>query len=333
MKCPSCNETDHEPTAKYCHVCGTALVSVGDEHKGNGGKGGKHKGHEAPPLIPGVLKGVLVFLGIIFVIFGFSHWLSNRSRSVDTPPQREKMGSGEGETSFDDLKIAIDLGLPSGTKWASCNIGATQPWELGGYYAWGETEEKTEYREETYKHHRSFLWGLISTYRDLGNSICGTKYDVAHVKWGGKWQMPTSEQFIELMEVCKYEWTTLNGVAGGKFTGPNNNYIFLPAAGMREFDKLYSFGSYGHYWSGAQDVDHDDVAYSLDFREGGLYDCFRDEGVYWENWPRDYGLSVRPVAVHSTVHTYDYVDTASEKAWQNRRSDPYKYHYILNGDP
>ena len=87
----------------------------------------------------------------------------------------------------------IDLGLPSGTKWACCNVGATKPEDYGGYYAWGETETKYDYSWVTYSHcDRS-----QSTCYNLGSSICGTKYDVAHVKWGGNCQMPTYDQCVE----------------------------------------------------------------------------------------------------------------------------------------
>ncbi|MBO4315774.1 MAG: hypothetical protein J5867_07425, partial [Prevotella sp.] len=80
---------------------------------------------------------------------------------------------------------AVDLGLPSKTKWASCNVGATKPEEYGGYYAWGETEEKEVYDESTYKYYQN------DEYVNLGSDISGTEYDVAHVKWGGNWRMPT----------------------------------------------------------------------------------------------------------------------------------------------
>ena len=121
---------------------------------------------------------------------------------------------------------AVDLGLPSGTKWAACNVGATKPEEYGGYYAWGETEEKEFYDKSTYKFYQD------DEYVNIGEDISGTEYDVAHVKWGGNWYMPTWEEFRELINNCKIEWTTFNGVNGEKFTSKiNGNSIFLPAAG------------------------------------------------------------------------------------------------------
>ena len=127
--------------------------------------------------------------------------------------------------------IAIDLGLPSGTKWASCNVGANMPEEFGDYYAWGATEVSSEGLNEDY----------------LSSNICGTQHDVAHMKWGGEWRMPNYAQILELIDNCTHEWTKLNEVKGSKFTGLNGNSIFLPAAGPK-LPGLRSF-----YWSGSYD--------------------------------------------------------------------------------
>ena len=178
----------------------------------------------------------------------------------------------------------IDLGLPSGTKWACCNVGATKPEGHGDYYAWGETTTKSDYSWETYKHYDN----TKEKCRSLGSSICGTQYDVAHVKWGGSWQMPTLDQIKELLDKCnKGVWTTQNGVEGRKFTGPNGGSIFLPAAGVRHDTNLIFVGSYGYCWSGSQST-------------GGSYDaCYlRFDSGYadWRSNHRGSGQSVRPVA-------------------------------------
>ena len=81
----------------------------------------------------------------------------------------------------------IDLGLPSGTKWACCNVGANKPEAYGDYYAWGETQTKSTYSEQTYLYYKNGL------YQDVGSDIAGTQYDVAHVKWGGSCVMPSLE--------------------------------------------------------------------------------------------------------------------------------------------
>ena len=140
----------------------------------------------------------------------------------------------------------IDLGLPSGTKWACCNVGATTPEAFGGYYAWGETEEKSTYRWSNYIH----CDGDHLTCHDLGSDIAGTEYDVAHVKWGGSWVMPSHDQQKELCDYCTYEQATVNGVNGGKFTSKTNGHsIFLPEAGAFLDDILKGTGANGDYWS------------------------------------------------------------------------------------
>lgn len=175
---------------------------------------------------------------------------------------------------------AIDLGLS--VKWASHNVGASSPEDYGGYYAWGETEEKSDYDWDTYKYYDDNAgWIYIS-------NISGTQYDVAHVKWGGSWRMPTRDEMEEFVNNCTWKWTTYNGVNGQLVTGPNGNSIFLPAAGYRYGTYLYS-GSYGHYWSATLFEDH--TAYNLVFN-GGYYDC----GAYCHNFGNRYdGRTVRPV--------------------------------------
>ena len=178
----------------------------------------------------------------------------------------------------------IDLGLPSGTKWACSNVGATKPEEYGGYYAWGETEEKSYYDWSTYIH----CDGSSTTCHDLDSDISGTEYDVAHVKWGSDWVMPTYDEQMELLNNCTSEWTTLNGVKGRKFTSKiNGNSIFLPAAGGRWHGDLYYAGEGGYYWSSTQSPDYSDGAYDLYFRSG--YASWYYYGL------RGNGQSVRPV--------------------------------------
>ena len=177
----------------------------------------------------------------------------------------------------------IDLGLPSGTKWACCNVGADTPEAYGSYYAWGETEEKSSYAWNTYIHYdRS-----AKTCYDLGSDIAGTEYDVAHVKWGGSWVIPSDEQFGELFDNCTYETTTVNGVYGGKFTSKiNGACFFLPAAGCR-WNNLDYTGDYGFYWSSTQDPSDSTRAYNH---------YFDLDIVLWCTNYRARGQSVRPVS-------------------------------------
>ena len=195
----------------------------------------------------------------------------------------------------------VDLGLPSGLKWATCNVGATSPEEYGSYYAWGEVEEKEFYYWSNYKY----------GYFDENRGHCITKYcvdsyygtvddkiileledDVAHVKWGGTWRMPTEIDFDELCKNCTSKWTTLNDVKGRIFTGPNGNSIFFPAAGYN-VDDVYLIGGIGYYWSssllGGRSLlgDYSDKACSLDMTRNTL-ECDANS--------RDIGHSVRPVS-------------------------------------
>ena len=181
----------------------------------------------------------------------------------------------------------IDLGLPSGTKWACCNVDTDHPenqspTNYGGYYAWGETETKTKYNGSTYTHYDV----SSSTCKDLGSDIAGTDYDVAHVKWGGSWVMPSREQQDELRNNCTYERTLVDGVNGGKFTGTNGGSIFLPTAGYRHIYGLRSAGTGGFYWSSTQQPSLADYAYFLFFSSGD---------TYWDSYYRNSGQSVRPV--------------------------------------
>ncbi len=175
----------------------------------------------------------------------------------------------------------IDLGLPSGTKWACCNEGASKPEDYGSYFAWGETTTKEVYNWTTYIH----CDGSYDTCHDLGTDIASTEYDAATANWKAPWQMPTEGQCQELVENCTSEWTTQNGVNGRKFTGPNGGTIFLPAAGSVWDGELYLVGSDGYYWSSSP---YDGGGgYVLSFLSGGA------DGN--DSLGRCLGLSVRPV--------------------------------------
>ena len=127
--------------------------------------------------------------------------------------------------------------------------GATTPEAYGDYSAWGETEVKTTYNLSNYSH----CEGSESTCVKLGDKIAGTEYDVAHVKWGGYWEMPVWGLIQELLDNCTYEKTTVNGVSGGKFTSKKNGgSIFLPAAGRRDDGTPVNVGFTSDYWSSTQ---------------------------------------------------------------------------------
>lgn len=138
----------------------------------------------------------------------------------------------------------VDLGLPSGTRWATCNIGASSTTGYGNYYAWGETETKTSYSKNTYQYY------IIGNWVNIGDDISGTKYDVAHVKWGSSWVLPSKSQIDELVDNCTSVWTTQNGVWGRKFTSNINSVtIFFPAGGWYADATHYKAGEAGCYMS------------------------------------------------------------------------------------
>ncbi len=182
---------------------------------------------------------------------------------------------------------AVDLGLS--VKWASCNVGATAPEEYGDYYAWGETEEKSDYSYYTYK----YCYFNFNMTKYCIHSDCGTvdgkttleaSDDVAAIKWGGSWRMPTKAEQDELRNKCTWTWTTLNGVNGYHVTGSNGNSIFLPATGCYS-GTGHDWRGYGLYWSSSLNDESSRSAYSLNFN--------RD---YHSNYFSRYqGLSVRPV--------------------------------------
>ena len=188
----------------------------------------------------------------------------------------------------------VDLGLPSGLKWATCNVGANNPWEDGDYYAWGETEEKSTYNMSTYKWYNG---SYDSQTKYCIYSYCGTvdnnttldpEDDVAHVKWGGTWRMPTLDEQKELLNHCTWKWTTQNGVNGYKVTGLNGNSIFLPAAGYRNGTGLHDSGSDGEYWSSSLSERGVCHAFFLSFNSS----CYSSFNLC----DRHLGHSVRPVS-------------------------------------
>ena len=182
----------------------------------------------------------------------------------------------------------VDLGLPSGLKWATCNVGASSPEDHGDYFAWGETTTKAEYTSGNSLTCGLYISELQSQGIVDGNGNLTPSHDAATANWGGTWRLPTKAELRELLHNCTWEWTALNGINGYKVTGPNGNHIFLPAAGYRNGSSLNNAGTYGDYWSSTPiDSNYDDSACFLYFYDG-------DESVDYDN--RRYGLTVRPIS-------------------------------------
>ena len=155
----------------------------------------------------------------------------------------------------------VDLGLPSGLKWATCNVGANQPHGYGNYYAWGETSTKNSYDEDNSR-----------TFGKSMSDISGNaRYDTARDNWGRTWRLPTKREMEELENKCTWQWTTQSGVRGYKVTGPNGNSIFLPASGYYMCLSKNRVGEAGYYWTSTPEepVSHDE-AYYLGFKHNSV---------------------------------------------------------------
>ena len=207
----------------------------------------------------------------------------------------------------------VDLGLSSGTLWATCNVGANAPEEYGDYFAWGETVPNKD----------AYTWSTTAWVYYEGSSLRLSKYntsdqygaidnkteldpedDAAYVNWGPDWRMPSAEQINELLSTqCTWEWVTVNGVDGRKITGPNGNSIFLPAAGQRSgtSPNPSSVGTFGNYWSRNLSASTSGV------NPINAFNLYLDKTSKQRiSSSRNYGYPVRPVYVSEDVPTSDY---------------------------
>ena len=172
----------------------------------------------------------------------------------------------------------IDLGLPSGVKWATCNIGANSPEEIGDYFAWGEIKPKDEYNEEN---SLTYPKNIATSKNRLWNISGKPKYDAATANWGEEWRMPTKDEMLELITFCELEKDVmLNGKHGHKIIGLNGNSIFLPHNSVA-FEKMFLKKTYCNYWTSSA--------------MAGVFHSFRLEA--WEVVPtsRAFGYGVRAV--------------------------------------
>lgn len=161
----------------------------------------------------------------------------------------------------------VDLGLS--VKWADRNVGASSPSDYGDLLEWGALKESQHYAKVDF---------------DISGN---PQYDAATAAWGDGWRLPTKQEMEELVEKCKWEWTTQGGHSGYRITGPNGNSIFLPAAGWRLEDSEINYdGVSATYWSSTPDDSYPDTAYNLFFN-------IDEREVFWTN--NDYGRCVRPV--------------------------------------
>ena len=204
-----------------------------------------------------------------------------------------------------DNHIAVDLGLS--VDWATCNVGAENPWESGDYFAWGEVEPKKSYWSKTYK----YCAGTTESCFKIGKlvprpwdkdlmvyDISESEYDAAYTQWGKGWRMPAIWETRELEMKCTWVWTENNGMKGAMVTGPNGNSIFLPAAGvMKGSKKEFSEGaSYiqGSYWTSTCFPNEYGYATYL-----GVSSSSREyDTQFFQNY-RFHGYMIRPVVISS----------------------------------
>lgn len=191
----------------------------------------------------------------------------------------------------EDSHESVDLGLPSGLKWATMNVGASKPEEFGDYFAWGEVAPapNNEYTEANGKvrgnYHELNEKGVLGEYGNLG-----AKYDAATVNWGENWRMPSKQDFDELIDNCTWTRITLGDTEGYKVESKvNSNWIFIPGSGYHYKDTSDWVGVFGYYWSSSiYGESSRNSAYYLDF---GYFSVSTESSVV-----RWIGYSVRPVA-------------------------------------
>lgn len=218
---------------------------------------------------------------------------------ADTPPQYLPPSEPDGEIGGHEY---VDLGLPSGTLWATCNLGAETPYEPGQYFAWGEVEPKDFFSWDNYAFYidtmidrHNAVWYELEY---IGDDISGTQYDAARHIWGNGWRMPNERERYELRMFCWSKWVTENGMNGLRIYGPNENSIFLPACGEGEIEwgGMSLVGISGGYWTSVEDttvtgdpnliVPTSNEAKALYVYDAGLEGSFPDKYV---------GLNIRPV--------------------------------------
>lgn len=219
--------------------------------------------------------------------------LNNASQPEEskTTPQAEEPKPTTGSINGHDW---VDLGLPSGLKWATCNVGAKRPGDYGGFYAWGETKTKEVYDWDTcfdcldpdnWQDDNS--WGVYKKGGKL-QITPNSGHDVARKNWGSTWRMPTIKELEELNNKCKWKWATQDGHNGYIVTGPNGNSIFLPAAGC-------SFGDDPEPIGVGEDGDYRSSTCSPTFSNDARILAIGKDEHYTTSFNRCAGSSVRPV--------------------------------------
>lgn len=266
------------------------------------------------------MKKLLFLSTIIMVMLSCIAFIScaedddeEKTEKPDTPDTPDKPDTKTDESVklgyCPDTKHPHLIDLGNGMLWSCCNVGAKTPSDHGGFYAWGETKEKTKYDITTYdycdKKNEDSYWDLEQMFGSRGiyaphtYSISATVFDVAYVKMGKQWMMPNSTDVNKLQSKSTSEAATLNGVHGCKIKGENGKSIFLPEGGAIIGDIPKDFGWLGEFWCGDRDTGYDhfgeeDSAYSFDFTfYNGIHDHPEYGLAYYDYRPM--GNMVRPI--------------------------------------
>ncbi len=259
-----------------------------------------------------VIALVAVVCGILFLsngIFGSEETIATYNNQEATTPEPEETEEPE-ETKAIPVSIDlssngaasdhyyVDLGLPSGTKWATCNVGAVKPTETGNYFAWGETKPKEVYGWKTYKwctvNKDEENYDIFKYAKSINNytpndqkKVLEAKDDAATANWGNSWRTPTNEEFEELLTGCNWEWVAnINGtgVAGEVGTSiANGATIFFPATGIYNDDHIGGDGTFGNYWASTLHENMSYTAYFFTFNDNNLLNILFNERYHGRN--------------------------------------------------
>ena len=251
--------------------------------------------------------------------YSFANWTENDEVvSTDTTYIFTVTGDRNLVANFEEIIINhdyVDLGLPSGTLWATCNVGANSPEEYGDYFAWGETQPKTDYDWSTYqycngnantltKYCNKSEYGYNGYTDDLNTLLL--EDDAANVNWGSDWHIPSKADWEELIINTNASWMTINGIRGVLLTASNGNNIFLPAAGYR-YDSSIDAGSFGLYLSNTLYTYEPVKMWEFYFHYSDFY--------YLDSDGRFYGQSVRAVRSAQPQQTTQTLSLSSGTNW------------------
>lgn len=260
------------------------------------------------------MKLVVVFLLLINAVYSFSqeevnikgvYEILNDKKSYELSKSDtirfERMSLRDAIRDKDGIKDEsckheyVDLGLTSGTLWATTNVGAVSPENYGSFFAWGETQPKEVYSGFNYDYAKGdelgldslFKYNTLSEYGNVDSLIyLLPEDDVATRRLGKEWSIPTITEWAELNESCYWIWSEFNGVCGYKVVGNNNNWIFLPVGGFQNQTYIIQ-EDHGFYWSSSLDSKIPLAAHYISFYSKYIYDFFSDS--------RHYGMAIRPV--------------------------------------